>query len=477
MTMRWLHGRKVCLAVGMAVALASGSQYAFGGYEGDLKKRWGWSQGQVQAVGTTLTWGTYLGHLPSGWFIDRYGPRSASALAALLCAAGYSAAAAVAASARPPERPGGGTQSVVPLAVSLFLMGVGSGLGYMSALKSNTGRWSVGARGRVIGVLAACFGLSATAVTGLFSVITSGQPEGANVPGFFAAMAGVLCVTYAVGAAATPARQEAVARYLAVVDAAFGREMDAGDRGDEARRPDEARHRGDPEGAAAEDGGDECAAPGTEQRDCASQPESPPGRGAAGPATPLIAALAALLRSRSYLVLATCFFLCGGAGLMLIYNAATVAESGGSPDGALPLVVTLSVSSTAGRLLCGALADACPRLRPLSLTLAGALMSASFTAAAVANRAGPALFAAAAGVGIAYGALWAAVPTLLTDRWGLTDFGKHFGISAWWPAFGMFVFNSLTAVWYDRWGAGSYRVPFAGSAVACALAAAVGLAF
>eukprot|EP01065_Artemidia_motanka_P045213 TRINITY_DN6597_c0_g1_i2.p1 TRINITY_DN6597_c0_g1~~TRINITY_DN6597_c0_g1_i2.p1 ORF type:complete len:474 (+),score=93.04 TRINITY_DN6597_c0_g1_i2:64-1485(+) len=462
--------RTTCLIVGFSMALASGSQYAFGGYEKDLKSRWGWHQGDVQTVGWVFNMGTYLGHLPSGWFIDSWGPRIGAGGASVLCSVGYYAAGVSAATAS-----ANASQSVLPLSASVFVVGAGSGLGYMSALKGNTCRWAPESRGKVIGLLAAGFGLSSAAVSGIYQVATWGKGEGEGLPGFFFGVGTWLAAAYLLGALATPSRPEAV-MYRRTEEAAWEqpqpRDMAEYVGSDGVSKEAASKTEEEAEGGQAEEG----SSPAVQVGD--TEPK----------ATPLLQAMGNLLRQRSFHALAACFFLTGGAGLLFLNNASTIAESlgSGSDSTTLGLEVTVSVGNFLGRLVCGAVSDVGPWWRNRSLSLAAALMSVAFLLATICTTAGPLFFVATFLVGTSYGSVWAAVPALLSDRWGMVDFGKHFGLSALCPAAGSLVFNSICGAWYDHHavvedsgdaictGTVCYRLPFIVCAGVCVLAVGTG---
>ena len=77
-------GKPLILVVGLAMALTSGTQYAFGGYERLLKDTLHITQLQVQTLGVLLDAGDYIGHPITGYIYDTVGPAGSALGAALL---------------------------------------------------------------------------------------------------------------------------------------------------------------------------------------------------------------------------------------------------------------------------------------------------------------------------------------------------------------------------------------------------------
>ena len=135
--------------------------------------------------------------------------------------------------------------------------------------------------------------------------------------------------------------------------------------------------------------------------------------------------LDALCMSRFWL-LAMAMFCAMGCGLVLLNNAAQVAESlgGGERGTAALFVMIMSTTNCVGRMMWGLGSDLMVRRgvdRTAFLTLSVGAMSIGMGMMAVADY--DLLFAASAVVGLAYGSLWGVVPVLIVELFGPESFG------------------------------------------------------
>lgn len=153
---------------------------------------------------------------------------------------------------------------------------------------------------------------------------------------------------------------------------------------------------------------------------------SPPARGAPRRRRPR-----ATLLTRPQGVGLWVVFACGAfAGLMVVSHAAPLLlDRGLSATAASAAVSLLAAGNASGRVLAGWAADRIGA--PLALIIA--LAAATVAAAAVAVSGGAVLLAAVATVGVAYGAVAAAVPAATADLFGEAAFGANFGVvfTAW----------------------------------------------
>ncbi len=154
----------VSLAAGFLLQFLAGTPYLFGVYAGDLRSLFGVSQSQVQLLGTLLNIGTWVG-FTGGFLLDRIGRVYTLVLGSCLMYLGYfilyCAAAGVAA---------GPDASFYPLwCLMCFLAGQGVAYFSLIALKVNIRNFSPSQRGQVVGILQAAFGLSG----GVFSIVRS----------------------------------------------------------------------------------------------------------------------------------------------------------------------------------------------------------------------------------------------------------------------------------------------------------------
>ena len=131
------------LLLGMSLGLVSGTLYAFGRYASDLKAIFHLTQLQVSQLGILLDTGNYLSHPFSGYVYDRYGPRTACTVAAVVVCGAYTSIQYCLVQTAKNEDDNDHEENEedtvgIPifriLQFSFFFVGGGSGLGYIVGL-------------------------------------------------------------------------------------------------------------------------------------------------------------------------------------------------------------------------------------------------------------------------------------------------------------------------------------------------------
>jgi len=180
-----------------------------------------------------------------------------------------------------------------------------------------------------------------------------------------------------------------------------------------------------------------------------------------------------LLKDPYFWVLAVIVLCTLGSCEMVISNIGTIvlslprdefsATAAGSPSATATQVRLLSVCNTVSRLLVGPLADfvspvaaylPCgtvhyPRKHRVSrvafLSGASALLIVTFAWMEVGVRSQQAVWALSLGTGIAYGAVFTILPSLVSSVWGLSNLGRNFGVITYAPFIGTPLFSYLYA--------------------------------
>jgi len=159
-----------------------------------------------------------------------------------------------------------------------------------------------------------------------------------------------------------------------------------------------------------------------------------------------------LLRTPTYWLLITVFFLIAGTGLMAINNVGHIVQSlnGGMQDGDLTtlLIGALSVANGSGRVLMAG-SDFVRWRRGVWLAGSCLLMALThfLTATFVTHKTHLWLFVL--GAGMSYGALWSIIPIIVSDLWGAENFSMNFGYVNVVAGVGGLTFNHIAGALYD----------------------------
>jgi MFS family permease len=354
----------VALGVGMLMALVSGQLYAFGGYEKKLKERMHFEQIEVQRIGMVLDAGVTLAQPITGWIFDTCGPCVSASGAAVAASIGYLCVYGAIKNA----------SGSFLMAIGFFLVGFASALGYITALSTNCRNFSDKNRGAVVGFLAGGFGLSAFVMSWSYLMFFSSS-DSSDISSFFLFWAVGLGTTYSLGACCVRS----------------------------AKSPRESSY------SKVTFSNDEY------------DPEPQPSMG-------MVQNLMQLIAHRKFWFLYIPFLLGTGGGLFLVNNFGTMIESvdgTANSSRAQHLVMTYSVCNFSGRLIVGFLADRTSYRRGhlvlgclILLTLAHAM------SAMIYHMGSGVLFLTATLVGTGYGGLWCLMPTIVSEQWGLNNFGE-----------------------------------------------------
>jgi len=159
-----------------------------------------------------------------------------------------------------------------------------------------------------------------------------------------------------------------------------------------------------------------------------------------------------LIRTPTYWLLITVFFLIAGTGLMAINNVGHIVQSlnGGIQDGDLTtlLIGGLSVANGSGRVLMAG-SDFVRWRRGVWLAGSCALMALThfITATCITHKTH--LWFFVLGAGGSYGALWSIIPIIVSDLWGAENFSMNFGFVNFVAGVGGFAFNHIAGSLYD----------------------------
>ena len=141
-----------------------------------------------------------------------------------------------------------------------------------------------------------------------------------------------------------------------------------------------------------------------------------------------------MLKTGTFYLLWTVFFIGAGAGLMVIGSIAGMAKQS-MGELAFLAVVILAVGNAAGRIIAGTLSDRIGRTLTLSLMLMfqAVLMFIAIPVVSAQPSSALLIVLIATGIGFNYGTNLALFPAITKDNWGLKNFGINYGtlMTAW----------------------------------------------
>mmetsp|Transcript_28067 Transcript_28067/g.97108 ORF Transcript_28067/g.97108 Transcript_28067/m.97108 type:complete len:549 (-) Transcript_28067:76-1722(-) len=458
------------LAAGLLVEAAAGTAYAFGVYSPQLKTKLGWSQTQLEAVGTYGNIGLYCGFL-GGVFFDRYGTKPTLAIGVVLSFLGYAMMWA-----------GDGDHFGAPGTVAF--MGLGAAIWshgsawYDCATIATVAKNFPADRGRIIGLLKSLFGLSAAIAAQFY--LSFFKPDAEPFLLFLAiyiaglGVVGTLFVSEVPGEEATPLGKPGMRRaqfattvigvlavFLATVAVLQSRWiLDGAETASQlaaskvfsyvlialvllnmlvAVRRCPLWGRSDKEEP--------------EEAYLLDYRSSSDG----GPSSTIHVSFGQSLTDPNFYLIFLAVMCGTGAGLMVINNLGQMVESLGGGKGSQDVFVTLlSVFNCGGRVLAGFLSDKYSRtvIRPLWLALAVLGMGASQVLLVFSPL--DLFYVAIPLVGLFYGSFWSLLPTIIADIWGTKAFGKIYSLASLAPGFGSILMaQQLAGRIYDS----HYNVP------------------
>ncbi|MEI2781148.1 MAG: OFA family MFS transporter [Candidatus Competibacter sp.] len=141
-----------------------------------------------------------------------------------------------------------------------------------------------------------------------------------------------------------------------------------------------------------------------------------------------------MLKTGTFYLLWTVFFIGAGAGLMVIGSIAGMAKQS-MGELAFLAVAILAVGNAAGRIVAGTLSDRIGRTLTLSLMLMfqAVLMFIAIPVVSAQPSSALLIVLIATGIGFNYGTNLALFPAITKDYWGLKNFGTNYGLlmTAW----------------------------------------------
>jgi len=315
-----------------------------------------------------------------------------------------------------------------------------SAQGYVTALYVSIGNFAPRHRGKIVGLVASFFGISATMVSIIYTHGFSANTASA-LSSFFVLFACLMA-------------------FVNFLGAAFLRKVELTDQPEEFEGVQL-------DGFDAVDGDDEeesetnAIKTGASQSADTASAETPYGKSSDDEAPhallkvkplPFFQTVCLLFKDGPYRIVYLQFAVSAGAGLFVINNLGSMQQSlsttGEHDKGAVEeLVISLSVCNMMGRLIAGNLLDlGVPALHGImgcTLLLSLACLVTLFLSVGY----GDYLILVAIGTGLGYGGLWSLCPAMLAERYGIFNFGKIFGLTTTAPAFTSFLFNEVFASW------------------------------
>ncbi|KAL7564162.1 hypothetical protein ACA910_021137 [Epithemia clementina (nom. ined.)] len=439
----------IILTVSLLLGLVSGTLYGYGRYSRDLKRTLDLTHFQLQLLGILLDTGNYIGHPVVGYMYDHYGPRLSCVLGAVTVFVSFGTIHLMISGVFPNTMWGWWYL----LCTSFFTVGFGSGLGYTAALGSTTKTLQSVPHYRSLGVavVAAGFGFCSTLV-GLSYHALGGLDH------FFLFWAILVAAVNVLGAMILSNANLKSAG--AMVDATRSQNNNE-DEGMKTLVEDEElqslRHDKGVNDVLPIQGTESLAQIAAIQSEQQRQEHQQQHRNSQEMESRHLAETIrqrwAAVRSFDFWILFAAFGCCTGSGLFVINNVSTMVQSLGGHDVlAGRLVILLSISNCLGRIFAGFLADR-PNAKKLSLfgvassAMAVSLLSSAFASPAYAIIS---LIFTVTMVALAYGGIWVLVVGLLSDWFGVQNFGKNYGLMAMGPALAGMLFNLASACMYER---------------------------
>ncbi|CAL5228367.1 g11486 [Coccomyxa viridis] len=478
------------LTASILLQLSAGLGYCFSLYSSQIKEHFGYSQEEIQGIGSAANLGGYLS-IVSGLLYDatsdhhRWGPRATLLVGAVLNTVGYLALWASAAGRINPSY----WQVVIIAMVAPF-----AGTFWDTSALATCTRNFPAERGTIIGIVKACMGLSGAVYTSLYVGFL--QPDTLGFLIFIAVVPTAVILIAACFVNFVPFTQAkeipahtglrltrtvqlllALAAYL-LVTAVLKSTLDLSKRtccilavgtllivslvllvpwntGGLWAEPSEGQQepllepRGSAGGLLAEMASEDALKADQERAEAGEEQAL---KGAAAVPIPELSPLQCLL-SVNFWLLFISFCVGCGTGLVFLNNIAQLVSALGGGGSPAVYVSVFSVSSCAGRLLLGYGPEALQHKRgvprPVFLILISALTALVSLACAFATL--PALIPAAVFAGLAFGAHWSLIPALASELFGLRFFASNYCLLQLAPALGGFALaTELAGALYDR---------------------------
>ena len=449
------------LAVSVLLGLVSGTLYGYGRYSRDLKQVLKLSHFELELMGIFLDSGSYLGHPVVGYVFDHFGPRVTCLCGAVVVFLAYGMIHLIVSSVIDVSE-----SSSFWLGSSFFLVGFGSGMGYTAALGSTTKNFQATPhyRSLAVGVVSAGYGLCSTLV-GLSYLALGGLDY------FFLFWAMLVAVVNLLGAlvlgGSEPSGGGAEAATMTTTSTNPGgvrRPLDPVSQEGNQRQQQEDRfmfrgtHRSENDSLQiyslmmmTEDRHHRYNGINNNHNEGAAisaiDPDLDVDDDRLTPRHKWDA-----IRSAEFWMLFAVFAGCSGCGLFIINNVSTIVQSlGGHDSVAGQLVILFSVCNCGGRIFVGYLADR-PNMRKLDLFCIACLVMAwamFLSAVTSLEYALPVFFVTVTLMALAYGGIWVLIVGIVSDWYGVHNFGKNYGVVAMGPALLGMILNSASAWMYE----------------------------
>mmetsp|Transcript_25947 Transcript_25947/g.54810 ORF Transcript_25947/g.54810 Transcript_25947/m.54810 type:complete len:552 (+) Transcript_25947:141-1796(+) len=434
--------------ISVLLGLVSGSLYGFGRYARALKHVLHISQSQVQQFGIWLDCGNYIGHPLTGMAYDRHGPTISCLLAALIVFSSYATIHFIVRGKQQSEGQDGDVDTIpyhemLLLKLAFAGVGFGSGLGYISGLGSTTKQFLLHPKylGRAVGLVAAGYGSAATLVGLTYRWF--GLQHGSSSHFFLFWAIGVAVVNLVAAYMFRASRHHQQLEREEEGASIDGDNLLQQPLLEEANGPVPANY------ADSEERGSH-AALSVDQMEHSLQSGNNS-----------VKKEWKSWKDSSFWLLFFSFACITGCGLFVINNLSTMAQSIGAPNEfAGTLIITLSGSNVAGRIIMGALGDVTNGgssgnssklflLQMASVVMAVALLLFGMLSPFPGHERVSLTFVVIL-VAMAYGGSWVVVVAILADLFGKDNFGKDYGLMAMGPALSGMIFNSVSAWFYEQ---------------------------
>jgi len=399
------------------MAILSGNAYAFGAYQVDIKKKMNLSQSEIEFLGLSMHMGVFLLKPFGGVLYDQYGPQVLAFFAAFLFGSGFLGASYIV------SLDGHTRLGLIFCCLCFTNVGWASGIGSVLSVSTNAKNFHSIHRGKVVGIMIGFFGLSAMVVSLIYVQGMAHFEASTRLPLFFLVMAMATTIFYLLGTIYVKEIQlppELLSSARPSDESRALRTISISTNGQQTETDDEVAFL--PENW-------------TQKR------------------VGLIAAVINLSKSLAFWEIYIPFAAGTGCGLYVINNVGSMYESlNGAHDKHIvqQMVVTLSIFNCLGRVTLGWLSDAIRVPRGFFLSFCILLASCTlFMTSMFTFHNARYLFTTFALAGYSYGGLWAIAPTMLSEIFGLTNFGKVYGLVTTAPAMASLLFNGVASVVYE----------------------------
>jgi MFS family permease len=419
--------RYVIFAQGLLMSLCAGTLYAYGTITSDLQKEMGWEASDVNLVYSIGSFGQYMGFIPGAVF-DKLGSR-AICLYSMLAGGGYLLIWLQVST----------HFSHSPMLMGLFLAFSGTGsLGlYYGGLLVSTKNFDVKHNGKIVGTLAAGFGISAKIFTLIYEAVDNDLKKYLLVVAIV--LLSVATLSIAIIRVIPPEQVGGLlpTDYKTVSsESGFDESLNASLL--EENMADAVPVWGDSEKPL--DGAGTVSATAAEDALLTTKLSLAPEDLQSGCAT---------FKQPEYICMMLVFSFSLGAGVMIIGELGQLAEANGFGADKVALVGMVSYLNCGGRLATGALSDLLAKWINGPMWIVIGCVAMLLGHAALLAWQTSHLFIATSIIGLAYGSLFAALPAYTRVRFGSKNFGVNFGVATFALSVGNLVLSTISGALID----------------------------